>query len=135
MEEVGRKGDILFINDSKATNADSTEKALLSFDRVFWILGGKAKEGGITSLAPHFPKIERAYLIGEAADAFAATLAGKVPFRHCGTLDDAVAQATAMPECPGCPRRSFYFPRPAPRSISSRTSRRAATTSAISCAR
>jgi UDP-N-acetylmuramoylalanine--D-glutamate ligase len=93
MEEVGERGATLFINDSKATNADSTEKALASFDSILWILGGKAKEGGITSLKPYFPKIEKAYLIGAASDAFAATLEGHVPYVRCGTLDKAVEAA------------------------------------------
>jgi UDP-N-acetylmuramoylalanine--D-glutamate ligase len=96
MEEVGRRGRVLFVNDSKATNADSAEKALMSFARpIFWILGGKAKEGGIELLKPYFTKIERAYLIGEATDAFAATLEGHVPISRCGTLDRAVAAASA----------------------------------------
>jgi UDP-N-acetylmuramoylalanine--D-glutamate ligase len=93
MEEVGRIGETLFINDSKATNADSTEKALKSFDDIFWILGGKAKEGGIEPLRPYFPKIRKAYLIGAASDDFARTLGGDVPHLHCGTLDKAVEQA------------------------------------------
>ena len=96
MEQVGRSGRVLFINDSKATNADSTEKALASFERdIFWILGGKPKDGGITSLAPYFPRIAKAYLIGEAADAFAATLEGQAPYVRCGTLETAVTQAAA----------------------------------------
>lgn len=96
LEEIGRAGRTLFINDSKATNADSTEKALASFDGdIFWILGGLAKEGGIAPLARYFPRVAKAYLIGEAADAFAATLSGKVPFARCGTLDRAVAAAAA----------------------------------------
>ena len=93
MEQVGAKKRTLFINDSKATNADSAEKALQALDNIFWILGGKPKEGGITSLIPLFPKITKAYLIGEASDAFAETLNGKVPFEKCGTLDIAVARA------------------------------------------
>ena len=93
MEEVGRRGRAIFVNDSKATNADSTEKALASFERILWILGGKPKEGGIDSLRPYFPKIDRAYLIGEASDAFAGTLEGEVPYLRCGTLDKAVAAA------------------------------------------
>jgi len=95
MEEVGRIDDVLFINDSKATNADSTEKALKSFDEIFWILGGKAKEGGIESLTSYFPKIRKAYLIGAAADEFAETLGPDVAHVQCGTLDRAVAQAAA----------------------------------------
>ena len=93
MEEVGRRGRAIFVNDSKATNADSTEKALASFERILWILGGKPKEGGIDSLRPYFPKIDRAYLIGEASDAFAGTLESEVPYLRCGTLDKAVAAA------------------------------------------
>jgi len=93
MEEVARRGETLFINDSKATNADSTEKALKSFDNILWILGGKAKEGGITPLKPYFPKIRKAYLIGGASDEFAAILGTDVAHVHCGTLDKAVGQA------------------------------------------
>jgi UDP-N-acetylmuramoylalanine--D-glutamate ligase len=93
MEEVARRGRALFVNDSKATNADSTEKALASFDRILWILGGKPKEGGIESLRPYFSKIDKAYLIGEAAEEFAGTLEGEAPYERCGTLENAVAQA------------------------------------------
>ncbi len=94
LEEVGRIGRALFINDSKATNADSTEKALASFARdIFWIAGGLPKEGGIAPLAAHFPRIAKAYLIGEAADQFGATLDGSVAFERSGTLDAAVAHA------------------------------------------
>ena len=96
MEEVGRAGNVVFINDSKATNADSTEKALASWERdIFWIFGGKQKEGGIASLERFFPRIAKAYLIGEASEAFAKTLTGKVTFEHCGTLDVAVTRAAA----------------------------------------
>ena len=82
MEEVGRKGNVLFVNDSKATNADSAAQALACFSDIYWILGGKPKTGGIESLASFFPRIRKAYLIGDAAEAFAATLAGKGRARH-----------------------------------------------------
>jgi UDP-N-acetylmuramoylalanine--D-glutamate ligase len=96
LEEVGRKGKVLFVNDSKATNADSADKALASFPGdIFWILGGKAKEGGIGSLTRFFPKIAKAYLIGEASDAFAKVLEGRVACERCGTLDVATARAAA----------------------------------------
>lgn len=96
MEEIGRIGRVVFINDSKATNADSTEKALTSFRDIFWILGGKAKEGGIESLRRYFPNIARAYLIGAASDLFAATFDddGRVAYERSGRLDVAVAAAT-----------------------------------------
>ena len=100
MEEIGQLaksgGKVLFINDSKATNADSTEKALLSFPRdVFWIVGGKAKEGGIESLRPYFEGIVRAYLIGAASEEFSQTLDGDVAIIPCGTLEVAVGRAGA----------------------------------------
>ncbi|MGE0008486.1 MAG: UDP-N-acetylmuramoyl-L-alanine--D-glutamate ligase [Parvibaculaceae bacterium] len=93
MQEVGRLGGVAFINDSKATNADAAAKALASFDQIYWIAGGIAKAGGITPLAAFFPKIRRAYLIGEAADDFARTIEGQAPFVKAGTLDKAVEAA------------------------------------------
>ena len=94
MEEVGRRGAVLFVNNSKATNADSAAQALASFDDIFWIAGGKAKTGGIVSLRGFFPRIRKAYLIGEAAGEFAATLGAGVPHEIAGTLDKAVSAAT-----------------------------------------
>ena len=85
---------VRFVNDSKATNADATEKALICYERIHWIAGGRAKEGGIESLTPHFRRVAHAYLIGEAAESFARTLEGKVPYTLCGTLDHAVAAAS-----------------------------------------
>jgi UDP-N-acetylmuramoylalanine--D-glutamate ligase len=90
MEQVGRKGRILFVNDSKATNADSAAQALACFSDIFWIAGGKPKTGGIVSLAGFFPRIRKAYLIGEAAAGFAAELEGRRPYAVAGTLDRAV---------------------------------------------
>lgn len=92
LQRVGSIDGIACINDSKATNADSTEKALAAFENVYWIAGGRAKEGGIASLKPLFPRIRRASLIGEAAEDFAATL-GDVPHALCGTLDKALDDA------------------------------------------
>lgn len=98
MQPVGRKGAVVFVNDSKATNADAAAPALSSYERIYWIAGGLPKEGGITSLSPFFPKIVKAYLIGEAAPAFAATLGEAVPFEISGTLEKAVAHAAADAE-------------------------------------
>jgi UDP-N-acetylmuramoylalanine--D-glutamate ligase len=94
MEEIGRIGNVLFVNDSKATNADSTEKALLTFPRdVFWIVGGRPKAGGIAPLERYFGGVAKAYLIGESSDDFARTLEGKVAYERSGTLDAAVSAA------------------------------------------
>lgn len=82
---------INFINDSKATNAESTEVALKSFDNIFWILGGVAKEGGISILEKYFYKINKAYLVGESSKEFAKILLkNNVSFVFAETLDNAV---------------------------------------------
>jgi UDP-N-acetylmuramoylalanine--D-glutamate ligase len=93
MQQVGRKGNVLFVNDSKATNADSAAKALASFGDIFWIAGGKPKTGGINSLAEFFPRIRKAYLIGEAAREFANTLDGRVSYEVSGALSAAINAA------------------------------------------
>ncbi len=94
-ELVAMIGGIRFVNDSKATNADATAKALACYDNIYWIAGGKPKEGGLAGLESFYPRIRRAYLIGEAADAFALQLGKKVAHKKCGTLDKAVSAAAA----------------------------------------
>ena len=93
IEEVGRQGRVAFVNDSKATNADAAARALACFSDIYWIAGGRPKSDGIASLDGFFPRIRKAYLIGEAAPQFAKTLEGSVPYEIVGTLDRAVAAA------------------------------------------
>jgi len=94
MEWVREEDGVVFINDSKATNADSTAKALAAYPAdIYWILGGRPKAGGITTLAPYFPRIKHAYLLGEAEAEFAETLQGNVPYTRCGTLEAATRLA------------------------------------------
>ena len=93
MEEVGSMGDVVFVNDSKATNADAAAKALSSYDTIYWIAGGIPKSGGIASLKGFFPRIAKSYLIGQAADEFAHTIGGATRVELCGTLDRAVTAA------------------------------------------
>lgn len=94
IEDVGRVGKVRFVNDSKATNAEAAERALVCFQDIFWIAGGRPKEGGIESLKPHFERVRKAYLIGEAAGDFAKTL-GDTPYEISGALENAVASALA----------------------------------------
>ena len=101
MEQVGRLGNVLFVNDSKGTNADAAAHALSSFADIFWIAGGRAKAGGITGLEDHFPRIRKAYLVGEAAAEFATTLGERVPHEMSGTLEVAVASAARDAEASG----------------------------------
>lgn len=93
MEEIGRIGHVLFVNDSKATNAEAAERALSSFERIYWLAGGRMKEGGVSSLVRYGPKIAKAFLFGEAEETFGRTLRGHCPVMACGTLADAMAAA------------------------------------------
>jgi len=92
MEHVATLGRVRFINDSKATNADAARQALSSYERSFWIAGGRAKAGGIDDLEDLFPRVAEAFLIGEAAGPFAARL-GDTPHRVCGDMATAVKAA------------------------------------------
>jgi UDP-N-acetylmuramoylalanine--D-glutamate ligase len=103
-EKVGEVAGVSFVNDSKATNADSAARALSSYGRVVWIAGGMAKEGGIEGLAPLFPRVARAFLIGRDAPALAATLAAHgVPHEVVGTLETAVPAAAAAARAGAAP--------------------------------
>ncbi|MBI1954720.1 MAG: UDP-N-acetylmuramoyl-L-alanine--D-glutamate ligase [Proteobacteria bacterium] len=93
-QQIIRKiGSIVFINDSKATNADAAEKALKTFEKIYWILGGRDKRDGIDPLVPYFSKIKQAFLIGEAQERFSQTLSHHVPYTFSQTLDKAIKEA------------------------------------------
>ncbi len=85
-ELVATIGDVRYINDSKATNADAAAKALACYQPIYWIAGGRAKEGGLAGLEPFYPRIAHAFLIGEAGSDFAAALEGRVACTKCGTI-------------------------------------------------
>jgi UDP-N-acetylmuramoylalanine--D-glutamate ligase len=95
METVGTIGKVRFVNDSKATNTDAARQAMSSYPKFYWIAGGQPKTGGIEALVDLFPRIEKAYLIGEGARLFAGTLKGKAEVQECGTMSAAVAAAFA----------------------------------------
>ena len=95
LETVGSIDGVRFVNDSKATNAQAAEQALRAFPNAWWIVGGRPKEEGIDDLAPYFPQVRRAYLIGESTEDFARALAGKVDAVKCRTLDVAIEAAFA----------------------------------------
>ena len=95
-ERVAAVGRVVYVNDSKATNADATARALSSYRDIYWILGGQAKEGGVEPLAPWFDRIRHAFLIGEATELFAGQLDGKVSYTRCGDLKSALDAAHAL---------------------------------------
>ncbi|MBX9795278.1 UDP-N-acetylmuramoyl-L-alanine--D-glutamate ligase [Sphingomonas sp.] len=95
METVAVKRGVRFVNDSKATNPESTAPALAAFGRIHWIVGGQAKTDTLDACAPGFGHVVRAYAIGEAAARFAALLTDVVSVEQSGTLAAAVAAAAA----------------------------------------
>ncbi|MEP9360139.1 UDP-N-acetylmuramoyl-L-alanine--D-glutamate ligase [Sphingomonas sp. KR3-1] len=96
MERVKTRNGVLFVNDSKATNADSTAPALSAYPKIHWILGGKAKTNDLDACRPGFGHVVKAYTIGEAGEMFAALLEGEMPVERSGTLDAAVKSAAAQ---------------------------------------
>ena len=93
MEIVTFVDNVLFVNDSKATNTKAAAHALACYDNIFWIAGGIAKQESLDSLLPHGDKIRHAYLIGEAASLFAAYLTGRVQHEISGCLVKAIRAA------------------------------------------
>lgn len=90
-------GHVQFINDSKATNADATEKALKSYSRIYLIAGGQPKEGGLKGLERYFDRIVHTVLIGDAMDEFGLYLDQyNAPYTKSKTLDQAVNDLWAM---------------------------------------
>lgn len=93
-KKVAEIDGVTFVNDSKATNADATSKALASFDNIYWLAGGQQKEGGITSLTSYFPKIKKAYFYGEAANNFSQfSQENGLDYVQFETLDQALQNA------------------------------------------
>jgi UDP-N-acetylmuramoylalanine--D-glutamate ligase len=105
LEPVATIDGVQFVNDSKATNPEAAARALATFDDIYWIAGGRPKDGGLDPLLPWLDRVRHAYLIGEAAEAFARELAGRVPCTRSGDLANAVHQAAgaARAECAGSP--------------------------------
>jgi UDP-N-acetylmuramoylalanine--D-glutamate ligase len=95
MERVAEKHGVLYVNDSKATNPDSTAPALAAYPRIHWIAGGRAKGDSLDALTPHLGHVAAAYLIGEAAEPFARLLRPRLPVTVSGTLERAVPDAAA----------------------------------------
>ena len=92
-ELIAKTNGCRFINDSKATNANATARALECNNNIIWIAGGRAKEGGIEELTSYFSKILHVFLIGESALEFAKTLEGKAPYSFSGDLIKATEKA------------------------------------------
>jgi UDP-N-acetylmuramoylalanine--D-glutamate ligase len=93
IERIGSVGGVSFYNDSKATNGEAAAKALGAFRDIYWIAGGKPKDGGLQAALPFIGNVRRTYLIGEASEGFASELEGRSDTENCGTLANAVEAA------------------------------------------
>ncbi len=88
---------VAYINDSKATNAAATSYALKHYRNVYWIVGGRQKEGGLNGLEPYMDHIRHAFLIGESMDSFANWLDNHgISYSQNRTLEAAVNEAHRM---------------------------------------
>ena len=94
---VAEKGGVRFVNDSKATNADSAAQALAAFPRIRWIVGGQVKDGGLGPALDAAGAVVKAYVIGRQAEDTALLLGG-IPHEICTTMKTAVARAAAEAE-------------------------------------
>nr|WP_197979388.1 UDP-N-acetylmuramoyl-L-alanine--D-glutamate ligase [Sphingomonas sp. CFBP 8764] len=95
MQQIASYDGVAYVDDSKATNPESAAPALAAFERVHWIVGGRAKGDDLDACRPGFGHVVHAYTIGEAGPRFAEILAGSMPVDHVGTLDAAVRRAAA----------------------------------------
>ena len=96
MEVVAERNGILFINDSKATNAASTAPALAAYPRVHWIVGGLPKSDNLDECIPNFSHVVKAYTIGEAGPLFYELLSPQLPVERSEMMGAAVHSAAAQ---------------------------------------
>jgi UDP-N-acetylmuramoylalanine--D-glutamate ligase len=102
-EVVGTVNGVTYVNDSKATNPDAAARALACYQTIYWIAGGRPKQGPLTALDPYLGRVRHAFLIGEATEAFADALDGHMPVTRAGTLGTTVAAARTAAESDGVP--------------------------------
>lgn len=103
LETVAEIDGVRYVNDSKATNGEAAARALSSFDDIYWIAGGVAKEDGLAPTEPYLKHVRRAFLIGESAADFEAMLDGKIPVTQSGNLETAVRDARHHATADGLP--------------------------------
>ncbi len=95
-ELVATIGKVRYINDSKATNVEAASRAIASYDAIYWIAGGQAKDDALDAITPYASNIRHAFLIGDSEDAFATALEGFVPYTRSGDLASALSAAHGM---------------------------------------
>ena len=93
LQPVGTHENLTFVNDSKATNAEATRHALAAYENIYWIVGGRAKDDGLSGLDAFYKNVRAAFLIGEATEQFHNVLEGYFVCHKSETLDKAVCDA------------------------------------------
>ena len=102
MQAIATRDGVLYVNDSKATNAASTAPALAAWPakdgkpRIHWILGGVAKSDNLDECVPHFGNVAHAYTIGEAGHMFADLLRPAMAVDDSEMLSAAVRRAARI---------------------------------------
>jgi UDP-N-acetylmuramoylalanine--D-glutamate ligase len=101
LELVAERGGVEWVNDSKATNVDSTVVGLAAFPEgkpsVILLLGGRGKKAPYAPLRSLFPGRVKALLtLGEDAPAIERELGDLGPTESCGDLPTAVARAARL---------------------------------------
>jgi len=94
LQPAGQIDNILFVNDSKATNGEAAARALASFENIHWCAGGIAKEDGLDACIPYLSHVAKSYLFGACANDFAASLSEHIPVSCFDTLEEAVEAAS-----------------------------------------
>lgn len=97
LEFVRELNGIRYVNDSKATNVDSTKYALTSYDApIIWIAGGRGDNNDYDILTEEITKNVRTIIaIGEESDAI-ATYFSNFNVQQCTSLEDAVQTAKSI---------------------------------------
>ena len=120
LQPVGAYENLIFVNDSKATNAEATRHALAAYENIYWIVGGRAKDNGLSGLDAFYKNVRAAFLIGEAAAQFQRLLEGHFACHISETLDKAVCDAadharadTAKRDVTGSPAQAVVLLSPA----------------------
>ena len=90
MEVISKKDKAIFINDSKATNAEAASKALGFFENIFWIAGGLGKSEGIKGTLGHIKNVKKCYLFGKSKYDFFNELGPKVNCSIFDTMEEAL---------------------------------------------
>ena len=120
LQPVGAYENLIFVNDSKATNAEATRHALAAYENIYWIVGGRAKDDGLSGLDAFYKNVRAAFLIGEAAAQFQSLLEGHFACHISETLDKAVCDSadharadTAKGDVTGSPAQAAVLLSPA----------------------